>query len=122
MGVQTGQLSDYFLRHAVAEVLFAWIAGEVFEREHCQHHPGRRWKRARPLPCAPLQWGNETIAAPCDGLDESGPFRRITQGFTKLADRRAKAMVEIDKGISRPEPTSEFLAGHQLGRAFKQCR
>jgi hypothetical protein len=42
------------------------------------------------------------------------PFPRIAESFAQLADRCVKTVVEIHKGICRPELLVQSLAGYQL--------
>jgi hypothetical protein len=68
----------------------------------------------------PFHWRDETIAPARERLNQRTLRSRVAESFTQLGNRFVQAVIEIDKGIRRPELASQLLPGHQLSRAFKQ--
>jgi hypothetical protein len=70
------------------------------------------------------------VSHPCDksvptsrqGLDVAWRLGRITQGFAKARNGVVKAMVEIDKGVGRPDFYPKLFAGHEIAGTLQQRR
>jgi hypothetical protein len=58
----------------------------------------------------------EPITPARQSLDKTGSFRGIAQRFPQLVDGLVEAVIEIDKGVSGPEPASKFFARYDLRR------
>lgn len=63
---------------------------------------------------------NETVAAFWDGFHETRILGRVPENFAQLHHTIIEAMVEVDKGISRPQPVAQFVAGNCLARLFEE--
>jgi hypothetical protein len=68
----------------------------------------------------PFHWRDETIAPARERLNQRTLLSRVAESFTELCHRFIQAVIEIDKGIRRPELVSQFLPGHQLPGTFQQ--
>jgi len=67
-----------------------------------------------------IHWRNKFVAPPRYGFDESRLFGGIAEGFSQPVHRRIEAMLEIDKGVARPEPAMQLLPTDQVSRLFQQ--
>ena len=54
--------------------------------------------------------GDEAVAPLGQGLNETRIVRRVAERLADLLHRRAQAVVEVDKGVTGPEPTAQLLA------------
>jgi hypothetical protein len=63
---------------------------------------------------------DEAIAAPRDGLDESGCIGRVTEGVAQSLDRGVQPVFEIDECVGRPEAIAQLFPCDRLSPAFEQ--
>jgi hypothetical protein len=55
-----------------------------------------------------------------DRLDVTWSFGVVTQRLAQLLESRAKALVEIDEGVGRPQLAAEFFAADHFSSALEQ--
>jgi hypothetical protein len=65
---------------------------------------------------------NKPVSAAGQGFNVSRHLGRIAQDFTKACNCVVKAMVEIDKGIGRPDFGPKFFARDQIAGTLQQGR
>jgi hypothetical protein len=53
---------------------------------------------------------DEAVAAPRQSLDEARLLGIVPQRLAQFLDGRVDAVVEIDKGASRPKPALQFFS------------
>jgi hypothetical protein len=63
-----------------------------------------------------FQLAQEPIAASTDGLNKRWFVGRVSQRIPELAYGHCQAMVEIDKGIFRPEALAKFFTSDDFTR------
>jgi len=66
--------------------------------------------------------GYEAISTPRQCLDVARRVGIVVEHLAQLLDMRVQAVLEVNKGILRPEMTPEFLAGHQLAGPVEEKR
>ena len=114
---KTGQLCDQFFGHSVGEILLRGIAAEVLERQHQKSH----------LPCAFVSAGRRRIELADEAIphrwqcvDETGALRGIRKSIPQPMDGAVDAVVELEESGFRPQSPAQFLASHDLARAFEE--
>jgi hypothetical protein len=63
---------------------------------------------------------NEFVPTTADRGYEARAFGVVIEGLTQFADGGIQAVIEVDKGVRRPEAFTELLAADHLARAFKK--
>jgi hypothetical protein len=64
----------------------------------------------------------EAVSTSRDGLNEDGPLRRFAQSVAQPLDGGIQTMIEVNKGVRRPEFVAQFLSSNQLSRPFQERR
>jgi hypothetical protein len=68
-----------------------------------------------------VDWGDEAIATAGQCLYEARILRGVSEGIAQPLYRGVQAMVEVHKGVCRPELGSEFLAGDYVVGPLQKC-
>jgi hypothetical protein len=63
---------------------------------------------------------DESVAALRKRFDEAWALGGIAERLAEPVDRFVQAAVEVNKGVSRPQPPLQFLARDHLGRPLEQ--
>src|SRR6516162_2502568 len=70
----------------------------------------------------PLDRGHEAVTTPWKGLNVMGIFSRIAQRFSELVHSGVETVVEVNKGVRRPESVAHLVARDQLPRTAQKHR
>jgi len=92
-----------------ASILLLCVARQVLQ--------GQDRERFNP-PRAGINASDETIAAAGNGFDITGFLSRIAQRCTQSLNCVVDAVVEVDKGVGRPDFLTQFVSGDDLPRPF----
>src|SRR5262249_34259158 len=80
------------------------------------------WRKTRCVRNAFLYRGDETIAAPWEGLNVTRHFGRIVQRLAQLVDRCVQPVVEVHKRVAGPQTVAQLFSCDQRPWLFKQNR
>src|SRR5438034_2270355 len=75
-----------------------------------------QWRRGPRL----CDRGDEPVTPAREGLDVTGAFGRVAQGFPQLPYGRVEAVVEVDERVRGPELVPQLLSGHHLARTLQE--
>ena len=64
--------------------------------------------------------GNETVAAPRNGLYKTWLVGGVAEDFTQPHDRVVESVVEVDEGVTLPETVAKLVAGDDFSRLLQK--
>src|SRR5215469_8386095 len=79
-----------------------------------------RWEATSPEDRCSFYGCNEAIAAARERLDELGIVGGVCQSFPQPIHGDVQAVLEIHKGVRRPNCLSKFFPGNQFSRTFQE--
>ena len=78
----------------------------------------RRWLDS--ISGSAIDCPDETISATRHSFNEAGGFRRIAKRFTQTVDRRIHSVVEVHKGVRRPQLLAKLFARNHFTGSLQQ--
>ena len=65
---------------------------------------------------------NEAVAVAGDGLDEPRIFRGVAESLAETHDGGVEAVIEVNKGVARPETFAKLFAADEIAGSFEKDR
>ena len=65
---------------------------------------------------------NEAVAVAGDGFDEPRIFRGVTESLAETHDGGIETVIEVNKGVARPETFAKVFAGDEIAGSFEKDR
>jgi hypothetical protein len=63
---------------------------------------------------------DETVTAFWDGFHEARILGRVPESLSQLHHTIIEAVIEVDKGVARPQAVAQFVAGNYLTWLFEE--